>query len=345
MIGRWRKVRKRLPVPSRRERWALGCLVVPIAIGFALSLVERSSETTLIVEEPTPGEEMTIVAENGDGAGEIHAEPQIFSLRGAPPTDPEPVVSKRREVELHLPVAKAACPRLRRAFGGACGRSGTAAPQQASSLTVVWPSAGDVSVRTERLSSLSAAQTPVRNTSAPVTTWNLRVGSAKTVVELECIEESRFHLELGGVRRDPRCVYRSTLLRIPLLLAESQVAAISLAGVRSWDLLAKGQRADLAVERSELFVGGHHSPNNGTHIPVSISAENSHGLALEVDVPDGEADTDIQIETSKADSVEVDDEEVLPSLLSKFEDYWFLALGMVGGVLLSILLERAPPRN
>ncbi len=342
---RWKKLRERLPVPSKREKWALLILFVPIGLGVVLSLIDQSSRATLIVDEPTPSEEMAIVAGNGGGTSEIRARPEIVSLLGVPRKGSEPAPLEQRKVELRLPVTEASCPRLSAALGGACGPLGEGASPLAGPLTVVWPSVADVSVKTTELSSLSVAQTPVKGTSEPVTTWNLRIGSAETVIEFECVEEARFHLKFSGLTRNSRCERGSALLSIPLLLPPSQVAAISLAGVKWWDLQAHGQRADLVVDRSELFVGKDSFSRRGKEIPIAISTEQSRGVQLEVDNPDGEADTAIRVEAANADGVEVSDENMLPSLLSKFEDYWFVALGMVGGVLLSVLLERIPPRD
>jgi hypothetical protein len=338
-------VHKPLSIPNRRELWVLGILLVPIVLGVVLSFQDQTSKATLFVEEPTPSEEATIIAKDGAGTGEIKARPRIVSFRGVPLDGTPLTAPSRQEVEFLLPVTKVACSRLKAAFNGACGRSaGNVAPKTASPLRVVWPSAGDVSVRSAGLSSLSVSPTPVVGASKPVTTWNLRAGAERTEIEFECIEESRFFLELRRARRNPRCARASTLLRIPLLLLGSQSAAISLAGVEWWHLLAKGQSASLMVNRGELFVGGDDSPLRESKTPVTISAERSGGVELEVANPGGDANTGIRVVASEANSVEENHESKLPNLLSKYKEYWFLFLGMIGGVLFSVILERVPPR-
>jgi hypothetical protein len=338
-------IRKLLSIPTRRERWALGILLAPVAIGIVFSSLGQSSKTTLFVEEPTPGGETTISASDGGGKSEIRARPRIISFRGAPLADARLTAPSRQVVEFLIPLGKEACARLRVPLDGSCRRGrGGIVPKTASPLSVVWPSVGDIAIRSKGLDSLSISRTPVAGADEPVTTWNLRTGAETTEVEFECIEESRFLLELGGVREELRCARASTLLRIPLLLSGSQDAAISLAGIERWHLLAHGQRADLTVNRGELFVGGDGFPLRGAKTPVTVSAEHQRGLELEVDDPSRSADTSIRVKTDEAASAEEGNESKLPSLLSEYKEYWFLFLGMIGGVLLSVVLERVPPR-
>ena len=211
---RW--IRKRLPRPSKREGVAITILLVPVLAGVVLAAIDESSDATLVVDKPSPTKEMKLRAGDRDGSSSIHARARILTFRDAAP-DEVTSSSVSRQVELVLPISKAACLQLRVEIGGACGESATAPIQAAAPFALEWPSTGKVMIEAHSSVLTSVHQTPLSGT-AGGNAWTFQFDASVTMVEMECPEEAWFRVVFKGHRPSGRCVRGGTNYRLKLHL-------------------------------------------------------------------------------------------------------------------------------
>ena len=320
----------------------LGLALLLIGGRIVLPIFHPPAKTTLVVSKPTLNAAMTVTAPDERGRSRIHGRPLDLTLRGTQEESSVPPAFGPRRVTVSLPVAAPACARLALELDGSCGSGAQAPFQAASALTVEWPRAGEVSIVTDEMSRFSGSRTAVSSNPVPETTWNFELDSAVASLELECGEDSGYRFVFKGHVLRERCIYGSPVLSLSLLFTERRVPAFSLSGLRSVYILAEGQETGLWVDRAELFVGEGESDLRGRRVPIAISSEQDRDLRMEVDDNGGEGESNVTVSTQAAKSVEVDGDQKLPSLLSEIADYWFVALGLLGGIILTILLERLP---
>lgn len=336
----WRDLR-----PNKRERVALTVLLIPVAIGGVLALIDRPAGATLAVERPTPAKQLTVAANRGGGSGWLKAQSSVVVLNEFSAGGSQIPGSQPRQLELALPVSRTACLQLRSEIGGMCDEVGERPTLAAGPLVVEWPSTGDVAVEMHGSKRLQLRPTQVSGAAAPYRALNLRVDAPATEVRFECTERAGFRLVFGGRVIPLRCQYGPAKYRVGFTYDHPSAPRLFLSGLGPWRFKGLGTEAKAWVDRGLLSIGDRERTLGAANTKVVVDAARPQGVSAVVGNLDSGDQVDFTVQTQSADSVEVSDEQVLPSHLSKYETYWLLIIGIAGGVLLTIYLERVPGRD
>lgn len=338
-------IARHFPKLSKRERAALIVLLVPVLAGGVLALVDSSSGVVLAIDKSTPTKAMTLTADAGNGSGLIQARTRVLAFHGVVPSVPRSSdVNRPDVVKLALPISKAACAQLIANIGGSCDTADKAVPQAAAPLTIEWPSGGKVNIRAPSASLVSAAPTPVSG-AARDNAWNFQFDAPVTTVEFECPQEALFTLVFKGHPLPQRCEPGRATHHLTLTLDSRLIPELFLTGLGPSHFEAAGRKATLSVDRGLLLVGDSEHMLRGGQIPVKIGSEQPHEVRADIDNRETGNRFEVTFSTPSADEIEVSGDSMLHSALSSYMDYWLLILGMVGGVLLSVFLERVPARD
>ena len=76
--------------------------------------------------------------------------------------------------------------------------------------------------------------------------------------------------------------------------------------------------------------------------PVVIDAEAPNKVRAALDNRESGNAFEISFKTASASEVRLSDDSKLHSMLSQYMAFWLLVVGAVGGVLLTVFLERVP---
>lgn len=132
------------------------------------------------------------------------------------------------------------------------------------------------------------------------------------------------------------------MLKLKLALGNSSIPEIFLSGLGPSNFEASGMRADLSVDRGTLFVDADKHDIQGGSKPVVIDAKAPHKVRATLDNRESGDAFEISFTTASASEVQLSADSKLHSVLSQYMDFWLLVVGVVGGVLLAIFLERVP---
>lgn len=327
-------------LPNKRERIALTILLIPTAIGGVLALIDRPSSATLAVERLTPAKRLSIAADSGGGSGRLQAQSAVVALNDFSLDSDQAPGSQPRRLELALPVSRTACLELRSEIGGTCDGAGERPTRAAGALTVEWPSTGKVAVEAQDSKRLQLRPTQVSGAAGPYRALNLRIDAPVTEVSFECTERAGFRLVFSGRVVPLRCQYGPADYRVGFAYDPPLAPRLFVSGLGPWQFEGLGAEAEAWVDRGLLSVGDSERTLGTVKTKVTIDAEQPHKVSAVVGNLDSGNQVEFTVQTQSADSVEVSDDQVLPSHLSKYENYWLLIIGITGGVLLTIYLER-----
>ncbi|HEX5713305.1 MAG TPA: hypothetical protein VFX85_08345 [Solirubrobacterales bacterium] len=328
---------------GRKEKVASVALAFVLLLGGAMALCSPAAEVTVTATEVTPTTAVTLTSEDGDGAGTVHARTRVLGFR--PVTAGEPGGdAPDGEVELSLPVSAAACARLVAKVGGACGGSGEISPRPPRPLTIAWPDGGRAVVETSTASYLSVSETPFDG-GVGRGAWNLELGAGLTKLGFECPEQAGFTLVLDGRVVSQRCEQRGVAYRTRFELPAGLVPEVFLSGLSAPSSLeAHSHRAEVQVDRGILFVGADERMRRGGD-PVAVESESPTGLYTRIDAGGTGRAFDVLARTATAEEVTVGGDSQIHTYLSEHLDLWLLVLGMVGGTLFGLLIERVPAQK
>lgn len=333
----WNRLR-----PNRRESIALVILLVPVVAGGVLALIDRPSSASLDVEQASSDKHLTIVAGDGNGSGRLRAQSSLVHLGAFSSGRGESTHPQGRLVELGLPVSPSACLRLLSRLDGTCDRGGTPPSRAARSLTIEWPSGGRVVVAAQESRRLWLRPTPISGATTGYRALNLGIDAPITEVSVECTERATFYLVFSGRVEPLRCEYGSARYRVRLAYQPRLAPKIFATGLGWWRFGGSGTEAEAWVDRGLLTVRNDDRDLGATETKVAITADGSREVSAVLDNLDTLDQVSYTVETRSASSIDVDGSQALPSRLSQYENIWLLIVGIVGGVLLAIYLERVP---